>query len=146
MKPLLIGSGVAALAAITLTSLPNTGIIATVIKSGNTAAAQCVEAVNQRDQNTLTLEAYEVATQRVNSDNRKDVILKNTTDTFCGSAGCVYEICLQDEDRVNLIAFSYAANDLKVLGSITEDMHDIALTGKSDVHLVWDHGRYIHSR
>lgn len=146
MKPLLLGSGVFVLAVVTFTSLSGSGGLATVITKENSPEAACIKAVNQRDGSMLDSSAYTSKRTRINNDKEKDVILRNTTDAFCGSVGCVYEICLVEGTTVELIPFSYATQDLHVLDSITNTMHDIELRGKSDARLVWYYTRYIHIR
>tara|TARA_B100000745_G_scaffold299643_1_gene250951 strand:+ start:2178 stop:2618 length:441 start_codon:yes stop_codon:yes gene_type:complete len=146
MKPLLLGSGLVALAAVTFSSFSGSDGLAAVITGVESTEAACIEAINQRDGSLLDASAYTGTYTRVNNDKKKDIVLRNTTDAYCGSAGCVYEICLVNDSGVQLIPFSYAAQDLRVLDSITDTMHDIELTGKSDVRLVWDYSRYIHAR
>lgn len=130
------------LAVATFSSFTESGGFAAVITGTDTDVDACIAAIYERDQITLTDAAYEVTYEHVDADKRKDIILKNTSEKYCGSAGCVFEICLIADSGVELIAFSYAAQDITILDSLTQQMHDIQLTGKSNVTLVWDTSNY----
>ena len=146
MKPLLIGVPIITLAAFVFSMVSGGGGLAAAITGVNGTAKSCIIALNERDGTELTAGDFEIEYARINVDSQNDVILKNISDSYCGSAGCVFELCLVSGDSVELLPFSYAGNELEVLATQNDQMYDIALTGKTETRLVWDFGRYITER
>lgn len=124
-------------------AISDTGGLAAVVTGANNQADKCIEAVNTRDGLELNSSDYEVRYDHVNSGGGKDVIIKNVNEEYCGSVGCVFEICLVDDSEVELISFSYAGERLEVLDSLSNNMHDLLLEGNNDTRLTWDYSRYV---
>lgn len=127
-------------------SVSDTMSLASVITGTSGVASKCVFAINERDGTALTTSDYETEYQDIDNNGTKDAVLKNTQDAYCGSAGCVFEICLVEGNEVVLLPFSYAAEKLSIKNTYTNNMRDIDLVGKSRIKLVWDYTRYIHAR
>ena len=86
---------------------------------------------------------YDSVKSRLNTDSTKDIILTATGDKQCGSAGCIHELCLIQNNTPEIISFGYAADTLVVKDTASNGMYDIQLQGKSTTDLQWDGERYI---
>lgn len=80
-----------------------------------------------------------VAEPDINGDGLKDFILQIRDDTVCGSAGCPYELFLQNLSTVERIKFGFSGDDLKVKNSRTSGYVDITLRGLT---FKWDGQAY----
>ena len=143
MKLLLTSAFVACVVVFGFATVNNAGGLASVITGVSTQADSCIEAVNTRDGLELDSSDYDVRYEHVDSKGNKDVIIQNVNQEYCGSAGCVFEICLVHDDNIELISFSYAGEKLEVLDSLSNNMHDLLLKGSNDTKLTWDYSRYV---
>lgn len=113
--------------------------LATVILGSTDMAGQCIALISSES----TLKDYKVTKARINTDSKKDYILKGDTDTLCGSTGCIYRLCLVRDTVVTILPFMYAAERLEIKSTTNGDMHDIHLAGKSEADLQWNGTKYI---
>jgi len=86
---------------------------------------------------------YEFIKKRIDTDQKKDIVLTATSKQQCGSAGCAHELCIVKDNRAELITFGYAAETLIVKDTASNGMYDIQLQGKSTTNLQWDGARYV---
>lgn len=116
------------------------GNVASVIQTVDASAESCLaELALKSNSNSNT---YSTQKERINGDSQDDIIFKGTNEELCGSAGCIHELCISDETGFTIASFGYAADTLIVKDSLTNDMHDLRLVGKSTTDLIWDGTRY----
>jgi hypothetical protein len=65
------------------------------------------------------------------------------TSDACGSAGCVYELCISNTTGgLEHIPFGYAANELSTQNTKTNGMADLILNGDKNTRMTWDGSQY----
>lgn len=96
------------------------------------------------DKDTVSTDAeVDLRTEHINTDNKLDVIATAHTDASCGSGGCITTIFLQNEFQEFVpISFAYAIKHIEVLGSVTNDMHDLMLNNDKRSKLIWNGSTY----
>ncbi len=142
MKSIIAGVAVVVFALVTFSQLSDKNLLASVITS-DSLEKSCVDAINERDSLHTTIHEYEIRHERINADRTNDVVLKGTQGGQCGSAGCVYELCLNIKNKAKLISFGYAGQGLIVKNVLTNGMHDISIGQANAVVFIWDGTRYI---
>lgn len=115
-------------------------LMAAVGSVGNNVRDTCAELIANKhpgvDTSTLTFEGA-----AVNDTRGDDYLVRLSGEAYCGSAGCIHELCLNDGDSVRLIPFGYAAKNLGVLGTTgSNNYRDIELNG--EMTLSFDGNRY----
>ncbi len=114
--------------------------IANVIAAADSNLQDCLSAISREQGSTLTTKDISVTRAQINTDEEPDYLLQLSGDTYCGTTGCVYEICINKEGTATKIAFGYAAQGITVAETITNGMHSLVLN--SGVTLEWDGERY----
>jgi len=135
-----VGSACALAAGVFLTSDTQLNL-ATVITGVPKIVDECIASLSESNEGSTT--DYEIIKTRLNSGSEKDYVLKGKTDDLCGSAGCIHQLCINQNNTGQIVPFAYAAETLIVKNTITSGMHDIQLQGKSTSNLQWDGARYI---
>jgi hypothetical protein len=110
--------------------------------------AQLISARQQLDASTC-IQAFTQNTDlkfiqkqiNLNTDNKPDLALIHTEGTSCGTAGCVTELCLQEENgKFRHIRFGYVAEDLTTKPNVVNGMHDVETV---ETIFTWNGERYI---
>ncbi len=115
--------------------------LANVMAATDSNLQDCLRSISAAQGDTMSVEDVSVTRAKIDMDANPDYILKLGGDAYCGTTGCVHEICLDDGSTATKIAFGYAAPDIKVTETISNNMHSLLLG--SGVTLEWDGERYI---
>jgi|GEM_PF-2132942 len=105
----------------------------------NDASDHCIALLTQNDRQAGE---YTVQKARINTDDTTDYILKGRSDNLCGSAGCIYELCIYTDTGMEILPFGYAAEAIELKGTATQSMYDIQLIGKSSASFQWTGDKY----
>ncbi len=103
---------------------------------------QCLSSLEKQENLLIAINDVRITATRLNTDTKKDYIIEKTSAENCGSAGCIFELCVIQNNGAQIIPFGYAAKKLVVKESITNGMHDIELQGNTNITLQWDTSRY----
>jgi len=142
MKKVLI-AGVAIFAVIggsvfVFTEIP-TELFASVIQSQNAQRYKnCISSFALPEKTDFTFKEVEL-----NGDGREDVFVIHKDDASCGSAGCVHEICISDNNTFTHIPFGYAAKTIATAQTQTSGMFDLILNNDKKLKMTWDGTRYV---
>lgn len=114
--------------------------IASVIGSQQKAIyAECI--LSYAD---LPLNAFAITSADLNEDNMSDALVRYKEGRECGNAGCVHEICLSDASGTfTHIPFGYAAAEISVLNTKSNDMNDLMLNNDKNLTMSWDGSNYV---
>ena len=103
---------------------------------------KCFEYIQKMHPDT-SAEDYSVTREDLNRDKIDDYIVSIQTSDFCGSAGCVHELCIFDGvGELEEINFGLAAHTVHKLETVTNGMHDLELNENTELHLRWNENRY----
>lgn len=90
------------------------------------------------------MDDFDISTAKINNDEIPDAVIRYTNPGYCGSAGCVYELCVSDRAGLyTYVPFSIAAHVLVVSETVTNDVHDIELNNDPHLLFTWDGSRYV---
>jgi len=116
--------------------------LAAAITSTTDPSSACVEELNQIHGTTLTNDLLNITSVRLNDDKRTDYLVEKKSPEFCGSTGCIFELCVVTAGEATIIPFGLAAEKLTIKETLTNGMHDLQLQGQSTTNLTWDTERY----
>ena len=114
--------------------------MANVIAAADSSLQDCLSAISREQGSTVTTKDVSVIRAQIDTDEQPDYVLRLSGDPYCGTTGCVYEICIKKDGTAAKVAFGYAAQNITVAETVTNGMHSILLN--SGVTLEWDGERY----
>ncbi len=115
-------------------------LLAAVSTVGSSVREECTNLV-MREHEGITAEALTFEGVAINDTRGDDYLVRLSGDAHCGSAGCIHELCLSQEDEVSLVPFGYAAKNIGVLSTTgTNNYRDVELNG--EMTLSFDGNRY----
>lgn len=79
---------------------------------------------------------------RISNDKDKDIVVTMISDKSCGTGGCLTAIFIQKDDTFEPIDFSYVVQDIKVLETITQNMHDLRINKNAKSKMTWNGSHY----
>lgn len=128
-------------AAIAFTGMGNSGGIAAVIGSQKKLVyAECITTFSDEPLTSFTLHEVDL-----DNDQIFDVLVQHTDSNreACGTAGCVYEICVHDKNGTYVhIPFGFAAHSISAQHTTNNGMKDIILNEDPDLRMTWNGSRY----
>lgn len=98
--------------------------------------------LNSYDEKIKTSE-MEFTKSDLNNDGLSDFIVRLKSDATCGSAGCLYELCIQNKESVQQVPFGFAGKTIEPTFELTNGMKDIVINDDDRMRLVWDGTRYV---
>lgn len=123
------------------TSFMSTANLASVFSATGAAATACSDALIAAHGQALTKEDIVLLRTNITTSGESDHIAQLTSDTFCGTNGCVFEICTRAADgTTELINFGYAGTSLKPASTNNEGKFDLILN--DEFRLTWSNGQY----
>lgn len=138
----LIGVTVCALG-LTYVTVRDTDSMVALSLMSDTAQQQCLAQI--KDAYTTVPSIDFITTEmHLDGDATTDhLIMLDSMDT-CGSAGCLYEICISKGQGggVTHIPFGYAAQDITSLNTLTNGMRDLRINDDDTLILTWDGTQY----
>lgn len=137
---LIIGVGAIALLATFIRINDRTSMLGLLQSAlgAHSAYEQCI-----REFSTKSIDRFDINEAYINSDTQVDAIVAHTDGAECGSGGCVHELCIADQDTgYRHMSFGFAAQEVAVQETLTNDMHDLILNNSKDLRLQWDGHMY----
>lgn len=83
-----------------------------------------------------------ISPAHLNNDTTIDTIVELVHESTCGSAGCVFELCVSDDGRYKHHEFGFVAETITAQDALSNGMHDIIINNDSSLRLVWDGRQY----
>ncbi len=131
----LVGTGVLA------TSFATGSNLASVFSATSATARACTEALIAVHGTALTADDIALTEANITTSGSNDYIARLTSDAFCGTNGCVYELCTTNSSgEAQLINFGYAGTSLAPAGTYNDGMVDLLLN--DEFRLTWTDGQY----
>ena len=114
--------------------------VATVIGSQQRIIfAECINTFSNE-----TLEAFTITNAHLNDDQRADALVQYKDEKACGSAGCVYELCISSKTGTyEHIPFGFAAKEIQIGDTKTNGMKDLILNADKNLKMSWDGQSYV---
>lgn len=104
--------------------------------------AACLDALNATYPG-LTPGAVAMERVDLDDDGADDYIVEFTAEKYCGSGGCLYELCNSNEGGgVEHVPFGFAAHSLTVQHTLTGGMRDIMVNDNGSLLLQWNGTKY----
>jgi hypothetical protein len=124
----------------TLILQTNIQSVATVFLSQNSEKySACIQTFSNK-----SLDSFTITQTHLNNDTKIDALIEQTDKDACGTAGCVYEICLSTNDgSFTHVPFGYAAKKITVRETLTNNMYDLMLNDEKKLKMTWDGTRYV---
>lgn len=99
---------------------------------------ECIKSFSQEKKSNFI-----ISKENINSDGKEDAIVQYKNELNCGSAGCVFEICLSTSNNAYThLPFGYAGESLKAKQTVTNDMADLMLNNDESLILTWNGSSY----
>ena len=119
--------------------LQNVPGVASVIGSQNKIVyAECITQFSEEK-----LSAFTLTPVHLDSNNSIDALVQYADGEECGSAGCVYEICVQDDSgSYTHIPFGFAAEEIELGETTSNGMKDLILNNDKNRTMSWDGQTY----
>jgi len=113
--------------------------MAAVITNQHTSLfKECISSFSDK-----SIDEFETTLVNLNADKVKDGIIRHTGGEYCGSGGCVYELCLsEDKGNYTHVSFGFAAQSLTVKETSTNGFRDLILNNDDDLHMSWNGTAY----
>lgn len=114
--------------------------VATVIGSQQKIIyAECISTFTDEP-----LKAFTITSASLNDDQSPDAMVRYNNEEACGSAGCVYELCVSSKTGTyEHIPFGFAAQDIQIGDTKTNGMKDLILNDDKDLKMSWDGQNYV---
>ncbi len=126
---------------IAFTFTPVGSNLASVIAAQDGSTKECL-GILQEQYPILSKEAATTVRSDINGDDVDDRIVHLTDSAYCGTNGCITEICLVDgSNDVTPIPFAYATNNFEVLTTKTNNYYDIKIN--NNIIVSWDGTHYV---
>jgi hypothetical protein len=141
MKIILSIVGVAILAAITsflfAENIP--GLASVIASTKRTLYAECISTYSD-----APIKSFLITEVELNGDGFADAFVQSTQDNACGTAGCIYELCLSDGNGTyRHVTFGYAAKKIEATETKTSGMSDIILNDDRKLKMSWSGSEYV---
>ncbi len=99
--------------------------------------AECISSFSNEP-----LHAFAVTQAHLNTDTQPDAIVQYMQGPSCGSAGCVFELCVWDDAQGYIhVPFGLAAKELTVREVVNNGMKDLMLN--QELTMTWDGTKYV---
>ncbi len=72
-------------------------------------------------------EVFTILYEDLNADKKDDAFVQYTEGDACGSAGCVFELCMNTGASFTYIPFGIAGSEITVMQTMTNGMRDIEI-------------------
>lgn len=142
MRILAILIGVGVLGFVAFNSLADDVSLTALTFFSTQSTHQCISEI-QESYTKVEQDVFEVTRADLNGDSKKDFIVKINDAELCGSAGCIYELCIFDAvGELSHISFGFAATNIKPLETLTNGMRDLEINGDKTLRLEWNTKRY----
>ena len=133
--------------AVILVSVGNTEQLASTMSSMTDRSAtllhKCVATLNARSHTTYRSSDFTTTNQTFDLDATVGLIMKSNMSNECGSTGCIFRLCEKRNNAVTVLSFQYAGQQLQVLQSTTNGMHNLKLSGRNKTIFSWDGMNYV---
>ncbi len=144
MKPMLhFGLGGAAILGLSFmaANLATDGsLLAAVGSFGNSVRETCTGLVTAEHPG-ITSEQLSLEGVAINDTKGDDYLVRLSGDAYCGSAGCIHELCVNANGEAMLVPFGYAAKNIGILSTTgSNNYRDVELNG--EMTLSFDGNRY----
>jgi hypothetical protein len=118
----------------------NLSEVATVIGSQQKIIfAECISTFTD-----APLETFSITNVHLNDDQSQDALVKYKSEEACGSAGCVFELCVSSKTGTyEHIPFGFAAQEIQVSETKTHGMKDLILNADRSLKMSWDGQSYV---
>jgi hypothetical protein len=141
MKIILIIGGIVCLAGIAsflfAENIP--GLASVIASSKRTMYAECISSYSDKP-----LQSFLITEVELNGDHYNDAFVQSSSDDACGTAGCIYELCLSDANGFYThTSFGYAAKNIEASETKTSGMSDIILNDDRSLKMTWSGSEYI---
>jgi hypothetical protein len=107
--------------------IPN---LAAVVAATDSSWQSCLQQISDTHGHTIDTSDAQVTRTKIDTDASTDYLIELTGDNFCGSAGCIFEICLARDTEAKHVPFGYAATSVEVTEGIENGMRDLVLNGQ----------------
>jgi hypothetical protein len=114
--------------------------VATVIGSQQKIIyAECISTFTD-----APLQTFSITNVHLNDDQKQDALVQYESDEACGSAGCVYELCISGKaGTYEHIPFGFAAKEIQIGDTKTNGMKDLILNADKALKMSWDGQSYV---
>lgn len=131
----LFGTGVLAMSFATGTN------VASVFLGTTATERACLEAIQTVHGSSVTKESVLLTKTNIQTNRNPDYIAQLTSDAYCGTNGCLFEICTTNaQGEASVINLGYAGMSLTPASTNSNGMFDLILN--DDFRLSWTDGQY----
>ena len=90
------------------------------------------------------LSSFAITEVHLNDDAGPDALVQYKSGNACGSAGCVYELCMSADAGVyEHVPFGFAAKKITIADTKTNGMKDLILNEDKNLQMSWDGQSYV---
>lgn len=116
------------------------GMEALAILSG--AQSECLRAIEVAHPHAVR-DRFVIERTDLTGDTIADYVVEMVSDSTCGTAGCLFELCIKNDlGEVTHVPFGYAARSIRPLDTISAGMRDIEVNSDGTIRLSWNGSRY----
>jgi hypothetical protein len=122
-----------------LSPLNLSGVAAVIGSQQKIIFAECISTFSDEP-----LKAFAITSASLNDDQSPDALVQYKSEEACGSAGCVYELCVSSKaGTYEHMPFGFAAKEIQVGDTKTNGMKDLILNHDKKLKMIWDGQNYV---
>jgi hypothetical protein len=114
------------------------GVAAVIGSEAKTVYAECISAFSD-----APLQSFTISKEDLNDDGKVDALVAYTEGDACGSAGCIYELCVSKNGTYAHVPFGFAAKSITIEETMSNGMKDVILNNDEALQMSWDGTHYV---